>query len=427
MRMLFTLIAILGTASTTMAQTPEVVAEVESMLQSQRKSVDVEVLRRLLNRQFGFVDKAELTLPPLQPYMGSTTISPLSFLGGSDWVTQNRPLTVTLLPGHQLSQPIGPFDGTVLPGGGIVYTLRIPAGADLTFDPKSNAIGFGNTCSKCHADVTADVSNHHFSHKGQAMALACNKCHDGGISGLESKAVEPRSDWERVKLEVSVEKIQASEKPQATPKAPRSGMCRPGDIAEQIVQILAANAKNLGQLAKTERVTVIVTFDELTQRAGGTLAPTSKPGFNPDELQSLNLAGLHLKQQKYKEAADSFEKGLARFQETVIRMSVAPNAPFDEFRKAMEESAESIRGMHKQLAFAYMNLGDLKKASRALDLATNLKLEILAVKPSETQKPKLPAKLIVNITKADIDAAKSPEDFRKLATVERSGFPALKK
>ena len=108
-------------------------------------------------------------------------------------------------------------------------------------------------------------------------------------------------------------------------------------------------------------------------------------------------------------------------------MSVAPNTPFDEFRKAIDESAESIRGMHKQVAYAYLNLGDLKKASRALDLAMNLKLEFLAVKSTEKPKPKLPAKLIVSIMKADIDAAKSPADFRKVASVERNGFPALKK
>ncbi len=433
MRPLFTLIALLGTAATTMAQTPEVIAEVESLLQSQRQSVDVEVLRRLLNRQFGFADKAEMQLPPPQTWypLNTTGGTNPTFLGSGVF---NLPLTATVVPSHQLSQPIGPFDGTALPGGGIVFTLHIPAGADLTLDPKTNAIGFGNNCGKCHADVAADGPNHQLSHKGQALALACTKCHEGGVSGKDLKAVAPRSDWERTKLEVAVEKVEELEKPQPKPAAPRSAMCRPGDIGEEIFQVLAVNAKNIGEgqlpnkpLAKTDRVTVVVTFDELPRQSGETLDPTSKPGFNPDELQSLNLAGLHMKQQKYKEAAEAYEKGLARFQETVIRMSVISGASLEAFRKAMDESAESTRGMHRQLAVAYANLGDLKKASRALDLAINLKLEILAAKATEKPKPKLPAKIIVSVTKADIDSAKTSDEFRKVATVERSGFPAPKK
>ena len=282
--------------------------------------------------------------------------------------------------------------------------------------------------------MAIDRANVQLSHTGTALTMACSKCHEGGGFGKDVKDAKPSSDWDRVKIEIAVERVGEIIKPVTKVDVPRSPMCRPGDIAEQIVQVLAANAKNLGvgslpskQLAKTDRVTVVVTFDELPRHSSGTLAPTSKPGFTPDELQSLNLAGLHMKQLKYKEAAEAYEKGLARFQETVIRMSVAPNAPFDEYRKAMEESAESIRGMHKQLAFAYMNLGDLKKASRSLDLAMNLKLEILALKSTEKPRPKLPAKIIVSASKVDIDSAKTLQDFRKVATVERSGFPTAKK
>ena len=383
MRALSTLIVLLGSTATTFAQTPEIVAEIESLLQTERQAVDVEVLRRLLNQRFGFADKVEMQLPPLKAWYGSTAVMNPYSSGFGDGVSGvgNRPPTATAIafPSHQLSQPIGPFDGVVLPAGGIVYTLRIPAGADLTFDPKTNALGFGNWCSKCHADVAIDRANVQLSHTGTALTMACSKCHEGGGFGKDVKDAKPSSDWDRVKIEIAVERVGEIIKPVTKVDVPRSPMCRPGDIAEQIVQVLAANAKNLGvgslpskQLAKTDRVTVVVTFDELPRHSSGTLAPTSKPGFTPDELQSLNLAGLHMKQLKYKEAAEAYEKGLARFQETVIRMSVAPNAPFDEFRKAMEESAESIRGMHKQLAFAYMNLGDLKKASRSLDLAMNL-------------------------------------------------------
>lgn len=438
MRMLFTLIALLGTTATTMAQTPEIVAELESLLQKERQAVDVEVLRRLLNQRFGFADKVEMQLPPPKVWYSSTAEMNSFSSGSGDGVSGvgNRPPTATAIaiPGHQLSQSVGPFDGSVLPAGGIVYTLRIPAGADLTLDPKTNALGLGNWCSKCHADVALDGANQQLSHKGTAMTMACSKCHDGGSIGKDVKDAKPSGDWDRVKLEIAVEKVEELAKPQPKPTVPRSPMCRPGDLAEQIVQVLAANAKNLGagqlpskQLAKNDRVTVIVTFDELPRHSSGTLAPTSKPGFTSDELQSLNLGGLHFKQQKYKEAAEAFEKGLGRYQDGVIRVSAAAGTPHDTIVKELKESEAAVRGMYKQLAASQLQLGELDKAKKSLELATSLKIELYEAKSTEKPRPKLPAKIIVSALKADIDSAKTLDDFRKVATVERSGFPTPKK
>lgn len=418
MRMLFTFIALMGTTATAMAQTPEVVAEVDSLLQKERQSVDVEVLRRLLNRELGFADKAEMQLPPHQ-WNPTAVMNP--FLGSG---TVNRPLVATLLPSHQLSQPIGPFDGTALPGGGIVYTLRIPAGADLTVDPKTNAVGLGNNCSQCHADVAHEGSPHRVVHKGQALALACSQCHEGGAFAKDLKEAAPKTAWERTKYEIAGEKIESLVNPHAKLKAERSPMCKPGDIAEQVIRVLAANAKNLGNLAKTERVTVVVTFDELPGRVKVASTASDKPQFTPDELQLLNLGVLHLKQLKFKESAEALERVWAKHQATVIR--VAPGKLDEDFRNGVEAMTESIRGVHTQLAVTYANLGDLKKAKRALELATNFKIEIDS---SETEKPrpKLPAKLIVSALKADIDAAKTPGDFRKAVTVERTGFLQAKR
>ena len=422
MRMLFTFIALLGTTATTMAQTPEVVAEVDSLLQKERQAIDVEVLRRLLNREFGFADRVVMQLTPPIPYYSTAVINPNLFGGGG---AVDRPLVGTpLSPSHQLSQLIGPFDGTALPGGGIVYTLRIPAWADLTLDPKTNATGFGNNCGKCHADVAANGQNHQSSHKGQAMALACNKCHDGGVSAKDVKAVESRSDWERTKLEVAAAKVEELEKPRPKPAAPRAVMCRPGDIGEQIIQVLAANGKNLGQLTKTDRVTVVVTFDELPGQSKTAGVLSGNTGYSQDESQALNLGNLHFKQQKYKEAAEAFVKGLGRFNDGVITV-IAPEGTAEDDFKRMRILQASIRDHYKDLSQAYLKLEQLERASKALELAKTFRIEF--AKSPVAAKPKLPAKLIVSVMKADIDAAKSLEETRKATSIERSGFPGVKK
>ena len=422
MRALYTLVVLLGSTATAFAQTPEVVAQVESLLQSERQAVDVEVLRRLLNQRFGFADKVDMQLPPHQPYIGSTTVINPNLFGGGGPI--NRPLVATLLPSHQLSQPIGPFDGTALPGGGVVYTLRIPAGADLTVDPKTNAVGLGNNCSQCHTDVAFDGATQQVVHKGQALALACSKCHEGGASAKELKEAAPITAWERTKHEIAGDKIEPLAKPQPKPKAERSPMCKPGDIAEQIVQVLATNAKNLDQLAKTERVTVVVTFDELPGQTKTAGVLSGNTGYSQDESQALNLGSLHFKQQKYKEAAEAFEKGLVRFNDGVITV-IAPEGTADDDFNRMRIFQASIRNYYKDLSQAHLKLEQLEQASKALELAKTFRIEF--AKSLTAAKPKLPAKLIVSVTKADIDAAKTPGDFRKAITVDRTGFPRVKK
>ena len=438
MRRTFTLMLIFGGAATGGAQTPEMIAEVEARVVKERQAVDVEVLRRLLNRQFGFTDKTELQMAPPVPYMSTGTTVPLNYPHNQPLAgTFLRPLAGTLSPALQVSQPIGPFDGTLMPGGGVVFTLRIPAGSDLTLDPKTNAVGFGTSCGKCHTGVAPNGDDHRVSHKGAALEQACAKCHEGGAAKTAGEA--PRSDWDRVWREVGVERLDERVKPARPPepRSARSALCRPGDVAEQVIQVLASNAKNVGNtwpgnlsnkpLAKTDRVTVVVTFDELPRQASETLAPTGKPGFNADELQALNLGGLHLKQQKYREAAEAFEKGLARYQDAVIRLAPPAGTESEAYLRAMRESEAAIRGMFQQLALAYLQLGEPDKAKAALGQATGLKLELAAPKPAGHAVPRFPAKLIVSVTKADIDAAKSLEEFRKAVSVERTGFPEPKK
>lgn len=439
MRILFALMLLLTTTAPTMAQTPEVVAEIESLLQKERKSVDVEVLRRLLNQRFGFADKVEVQPPAPNSWVTSAPVQNLNLLPN----TYFHPLT----SGHgtpdnfanprlqifypirpQLSQIVGPFDGTVIPGGGVVYALRIPAGAELTFDAKTNVVGLGNNCGRCHVPVphepaSVDAAHHPCPVQGQTTAANCSACHDGGLSAKDIKNVAPPSDWERVKFQVGVEKVENTRKPATKPKSERMPMCQPGDVAEQVIQVLAANAKNLGQLAKTERLTVVVTFDELPT-VKVVVVLSGNIGYSQDESQAVNIGIIHLRQQKYKEAAEAFEKGLVRFNEGVITVFAPAGTTEGNFQQ-VRDFQTSIRGMYKDLSQAYLKLDQLDQASKALGLAKTFRIEF--AKSPAAPKPKLPAKLIVSILKSDIDSAKSLDDFRKVTTVERSGFPALKK
>ena len=131
-----------------------------------------------------------------------------------------------------------------------------------------------------------------------------------------------------------------------------------------------------------------------------------------------------MKQQKYKEAAEVFERGLVRFNDGVMTVIAPEGTAEDDFQR-MRLLQASIRGYYKELSQAHLKLEQLEPASKALELAKTFRIEF--AKSPAAAKPKLPAKIIVSVTKADIDAAKTLDEFRKATTVERSGFPTKAK
>lgn len=451
-----TVLAALLSAAPLFGQTKEVVEEVNALLEQQRialrhadeRNEDIEVLRRLLNKGFGFDHKTSQLAEAVQPYISTgssflggggmppTTGFPNDIGKGGGWpggqpggVTGFAPQpgrtgVLNLPAGKRVSQAVGPFDGVYLKGAGVVFTLRVPReetqfGHGLCVGDVHTHLGLGSTCNGCHTEAKA-------AHKGvDAVALNdCQKCHDGGSPARNM--AKPVSDWDRIRADVRGEKLPEVKAPVADPKKPRAVMCKPGDIRELLAAELFAHAKNVRNLDKNDWVTVVVTFDELPgANAGapsGASKPTSQSGFFAEEVQALTLGDLHMKQGKYKEAAEAYEKGLARYREPVARVTFAASTPAEQVKQGIADLERSIRNTYKSLATAYLHLNEIEKAQTAVALAAVLKVEV-AAPGGEKPKPQVPAKIHLAVAKSDIDRVKTLDEFRKSLHLELIGFP----
>ncbi len=446
----FATLITLFAAAPLFGQTKEVVEEMDALLARQRiaeriavrhaeeRTEDIEVLRRLLNKAFGFDHVTSQLAEPLQPYMmGSTGRLPG---GGGGWpsgwpggqpggITGFAPqpdwtAKLTAVPiGKHVSQAVGPFDGVYLKGSGVVFTLRVPKeemqfGHGLSVGSADKNLGLGSTCNGCHNEAKA-------AHKGVDPAVVndCTKCHMSGT--VTSATLKPVSDWDRIRADVRGEKLPDVKPVAIDPKKPRAVMCKPGDLRELLTAQLHAHAKNVRNLDKNDWVWVVVTFDEVPgAKASQTLASTTKTSFSEVELQAVTLGELHLKQGKYKESLESFEKGLARFL-VPGRSRFIPFAGVSEAesRKSMQEHLTFLRTAHQSLAKAALQLGDVDKAKRSLDFLAGFRIELGDAKDAAPAKPQLPAKLVLAVAKSDIDRNPKLEEFRKGAHVELVGFP----
>ena len=97
----------------------------------------------------------------------------------------------------------------------------------------------------------------------------------------------------------------SQEKPAGPARLSREQVCEPGTLSELILNVLVRNAKNIRNLARTEKITVVVTFDGLggvakdRQTLGSpqskrpprsTSVPEARIGFSPEEAKLLTLA-----------------------------------------------------------------------------------------------------------------------------------------
>lgn len=390
------------------AQTKDVVEEVGAKLDGLRvaarhadeRAEDVEILRRLLNKACSLPDRAsvraELSLAP----------------GGQGFGNLEQGMFVGDAKARAVvSSPVGPFDGVYLKGAGVVYTLRIPAGVDLTYDPHTQRVGVTAGCSKCHQSGTANL----ISHTVTVVGSQCTSCH---TVGEVKPGVQPVSEWEQAKRQ-----LRGDQPKEPEPKGPskiRGVLCDPGELAEQLTAQLYANARNVRHLGEKEAITVVVTFDDLPGPKPAAASP-AKLGLTPDEVQALTLGDLHLKQGKHAQAVEEYLKGLVRFKDTA-RLSAPANTPYKDVTAALEEMTGSIRATYKSLAAAYLALGHLEDAKQALEKATSVRVELGTGSTGDTPKAVGPAKLILSVAKADL-TAKDAAAFKKAVTVERVNFP----
>ena len=416
------------------AQTKEIDAQVKKDLGAIRqveRTEDVEVLRRILNKVLGLPNQAvphamagacntchtvDLTKHP--GYHPNTTQFDAEFI----LRTQGRPVVPS-------PHAVGPFDGVYLPGHGVVFTLKIPAGVGVALDSPAKAFGLLETCLKCHTSVPKDAVE------------------------PSPSAAKPATEWDATRAELSGQKPKDEPKPTNVTATP---ICEPGKMTEAILTKLRENAGHVRHLAPTDRVTVVVTFDGYTgsardryvlSRSDLRYAPNNpyqpmdaaaammmqagsvpaRPGFTTEETQQLNLGDLHLKQNKPKDAAAAYEKALARFKESVAKISPPLNLTAPQKAELVTEFQKGVRDAYRRLAQAFLADNQAEKAQAALDLSRNFRVELAAGAPPVPGIP-VPAKLVLGVTKADLDkAATDPAVFKKAVTVETVGFPPADK
>jgi tetratricopeptide (TPR) repeat protein len=384
---------------------------------------DVEVLRLLLNKSFGFPRKQTAavhtggTPMPYSAVFDATTGNPTA---GS-----NLALTYHWATQHAAGPSAESFDGVYLKGHGVAYTIRVSGHSRDALPPHEKTLALGVTCQKCHTwDAVAKFD------LAAAATLA-----------------KPQTDWEKARDELRG----------VPPKADADGgkpnlavMCAPGNLTETVTKVLAANGRHLRHLTADEAVSVVVTYDGVSgpahDRATGTMAdpnlwtpsaPTgTRLGFTPDEAKQIVLGDLHLKQGKHADAVKAYQTALARYPDMVTTVA-AVKGDFpkgmkeDDVAAAVKELRTGVTSAYKSLAQAHIGAGNLDEAKRALDLAKNIQIRVTGTdaKPSGSAGPPVPAKIILTAKKAHLDAAEklSAADFRKGVTVETVGMTGVKK
>jgi hypothetical protein len=386
---------------------------------------EIEIMRRLLEKTLGGLQHAATTTaPPVNPfpynqygpYSGPITTfqTGSSMPGGWGYPQGPTPQTSTYYPqnywnpyntaipytpGTATPERRGP-EGVYLKGYGIVYTatIMLPTAPPVADAPTS--------------------------------------------------APKTLSDWDRTRLELRGEKAEAP-KPHAAKDT----------IADAVLKVLATNGKHFSQLGENEQVTVALTLPrhqactachgEKGKTGGGTSSGTSgsSPGgtstgsstsepLTKEEQETRNkikaakadaekqilLGELHLKQNKWDQAAAAFEEALKHLsvvQELVQRYGVNPRESQD-FRVTADATATVGK-----LLQAYAALGKTDQADKTLHLLDKYRETVSVeapVKAHEPAKGELPGKLVITAPKKLLDLAGSGkvtfEEFKKAATVE---------
>lgn len=426
-RTAYALLAVGLLAPTVVAQTESVAREVAGLAnqtaeaaarQATERTEDVEVLRRILNKAVGLPDQGAVSTQTFLNYGRGIATADGQFHPGTTGLTT---------PNH----PIGPFDGVYLPGHGVVYTLRVPAGAHLNLERPAVAVA------------------------GYVAGINCQLCHTGAVSFTSAipDPHRPPSEWDQTR-----DALRGVPPPPPVAVTPQK-VCEPGNVADVLTTKLAAHARRIRHLQPTERVTVVVTFDGAfgpaavqpapgsagrrnsslnpynpldiivaePQRAGGTAAPSrqsiGESVFTDDERKLLAAGDLHLKNGNPAAAADAFRRALARIGTGPVRL------PADQYRalaqrlpQVLEEAKRAVADARRKAANALLAAGIADEAKVMLDaaLAVTIEADTRAARPAAGRLP-VPAKLIVSLVRGQAEQAE--DTARKAVTVETVGFP----
>jgi hypothetical protein len=433
------------------AQPPSSTAPAAKAADKQAMYEDIEIMRRILNKQVGPVrvsveDPTSIwydnlsrwgahTVPGTQVQRYGLYLSPSDVFGtrtvdpsGVSWA----PYASNTIQYAQLADTYfwpaasyhggfkhlvtegSNFEGAYLKGHGVVYTGIVPAASVAGLEPPARSLGLVSLCSSCHEPQS--------------------------IRKLVEPAAEPAREepslWEKVRREVRGVKDEPAPKPPE--RVQRQDICTPGALAELILETLAQNGYNFRALPATEGISVIVTVPGVTAPASDAAKRKEKGEASTavrTAKQLLDLADLHTKQGKSDEAAKTLADAIKRLADQPLPYS--PDTPYDAVAKEVLEAKQLLRSAYSKQAQLLLYAGRIKEAREALDKAENASLvvngqEKPVVTPSADKgPPALPAKLVVTVSKKlldDIHAGKIDlPAFKKGAEVEAIGFPPMKK
>jgi hypothetical protein len=286
-------------------------------------------------------------------------------------------------------------------------------------------LGLTPSCGACHSGIDA-----HDKHHVSPAVSQCSTCHDTSVS-----PPTPLSEWDRTKLDVRGEKAKSADPTPKKEDKPKAAVCEPGNLQTLVAGVLAANAKHVRHLGEKEGVTVVVTFDEgkaavkvfqpITETYLDVPQPPrslpAKPGFTPEEVKALTLGDLHLKQGKSKEACDAYSEALTRFFDKPFKATTPAALTAEQKKQYADEFQKGVRDAMKSYAKALLLNDQPVSAKLALEMATEFVVQ--DVTPTvAAAKTTAPAKLILTVSKADIDGAKDAAAFKKAVKVERVNF-----
>lgn len=255
--------------------------------------------------------------------------------------------------------------------------------------------------------------------KGQGVVYTATVSSLKPSAKAEPAKSKPVSEWERVRREIRNEK-EEQKKPEAA---------KPPELSDVLLKVLFENGQHFSQLDAKEKLTIILTVHDhnppaaAAKSAGKKTNKSTQPSANgkatiPDPtkeimhssnmLRDLEMLGeLHLKKGRYSEAIDQFQQ--------ILKLKPPTN------HAAM---------LQRKLAQCYLALGKDEEAQKALKMAIELGKKIeatkdLAIANAKPAAAKLPIKMIISVSKGNIDRAvkeKMPfEEFRRLASVEMVG------
>lgn len=384
---------------------------------------DIEILRRILARELG---GAPLPNPTIV-YDKDTSEA---VRRGIDWLSRNQGAAQgTYNSGYSqevatnASEYLGAIgrmdivgrrglpttiEGVYLKGYGVTYTLAVSAAEQVVYNASNKGVGLISICIKCHAAASAE------------RFLAPTN---------PNRAAPKLSDWEKTRNEIRGEKSETQ--PSIAPSFMLKEICAPGNLTEKVLKVLADNGFQFQQLPGGENITVVFTFSAKGEAAEFQRKYSNMPQSLRVAQDHAALGDLHLKQQKYAEAIQSYAAAIKQLTEQPLFINT--ESPYDEAARHLEDATQSLHGYYTKQAQALLALGKAAEAKDTLNKADSAKIKLngYAKTPVEKVSPNLPAKLIITVSKKALeqhhDGKLTLEQLRKEAEVQAINLPPTEK